>query len=113
MRRIVASIRRSPRERAISLPDGLPESRQPQGSRRMVVRRTHDDAGGIPYAVTGCMRTTTCSALMLCIGFLAAAPVSSLAATPEHAVLRVHIETRVDMLTGAATLTCGPTSARR
>jgi hypothetical protein len=50
------------------------------------------------------MRTTTCSALVLSIALLAVAPVSILAATPEHAVLRVHIETRGGMLEGTCVL---------
>jgi hypothetical protein len=43
-------------------------------------------SSGIPHAVNICMRTTTCSTLALSITLLAAAPVSLLAATPEHAV---------------------------
>ena len=74
------------------------------GSRPKVVRRTNEYSGGIPYAVNICMRTTPCSALALSITLLAAAPVSILAATPEHAVLRVHIETRAGMLEGTCVL---------
>jgi hypothetical protein len=75
-----------------------------RGSRPKDVRRTHADAGGIPYAANVCMRTTTCSALVLFTALLAAAPVSSLAATPERAVLRVHIETRAGRLEGTCVL---------
>jgi hypothetical protein len=56
-----------------------------RGSRPKVVWRTHDQSGGIPYAINVCMRITTCSGLALSIALLATAPVSILAATPEHA----------------------------
>ena len=59
-----------------------------RGSHPKVVRRINDYSGGIRYAVNICMRTTTCSALVLSIALLAAAPLSILAATPDHAGLR-------------------------
>jgi hypothetical protein len=62
-----------------------------RASRPTVVRRTNDYSGGIPHADNVCMRTRTCSALVLSIALLAAAPASIVAATPEHAVLRIHI----------------------
>jgi hypothetical protein len=68
------------------------------------VPRTSEYSGGIPYAVNICMRTTTCSALALSIALLATVPVSILAATPEHAVLRVQIETRAGTVEGTCVL---------
>ena len=50
------------------------------------------------------MRTTTVSAFVLVITLLAAAPVSILAATPEHEVLRVQVETRAGILEGTCVL---------